>query len=627
MPHPLAPIPKNPDGTLRVLILGRISTPYQNESNIQAGYEYARTRLQQIYSGPIHAKEIGARESGMLVERETILEAYEEIDSGCWDLVLMEDCSKSYRNPRWMMAFVQDCVDTEVRVIAPGDNLDTAEENWELMLGAAAFRHGLHIPDTRRRIRRSADHTFERGGMVMKVKYGYRRLNKKEAASGQFGPVGLRMVRCEDATPVITEMAARVLDGAPLSAIADWLMDEQIETGPYVKGGWTARVVRDLLRDPILVGVRHHRKVVHRPIFKTGKHRRERNPEPRKKYEPSLRHLSDEMFEALQEELARRGEGQPALRDRENPRYRIPRSNARFPFQHARCGVCGALMYGSPRGNMRCSSAKNSLAKKCWNHVQASVAQVRERILSWILTQVPRSSAFHAAIIDAVWSEYKQRRRSGNRRAESMKRQLADIKEQLANITSAIAKMGDSEALMSQLDQLEAQQRNLRSELSAQESSPSCTSRLSSREEVAEHLEMAIMDLASTSYAFGEVMRRLLVRFDIIPVRRCDKNYVRPRARLTLRIPTTPDGNSSEDIHHEIDLFDPPAEIVHLDDCIALKAEEPVLTLRQMGERLGINYMSVKRALAVSREMQEQQLQSPYVELTARPESAARWKG
>jgi len=64
-------------------------------------------------------------------------------------------------------------------------NLDTANENWEVTLGAAALRHGLHIPDTRRRVRRTAEHGFHRGGMVAKIRFGYRKLSKEEADTGQ----------------------------------------------------------------------------------------------------------------------------------------------------------------------------------------------------------------------------------------------------------------------------------------------------------------------------------------------------------------------------------------------------------------------------------------------------------
>ena len=105
------------------------------------------------------------------------------------------EISKIYRNPRWQQAFVQDAVDLDVRVICPGDQLDTFEDNWEVTLAVAMVRHGLHIPDTRRRVRRTADFAFHHGGMVQKVRFGYRKLSKAEAASGLFGPKGLRIAK------------------------------------------------------------------------------------------------------------------------------------------------------------------------------------------------------------------------------------------------------------------------------------------------------------------------------------------------------------------------------------------------------------------------------------------------
>jgi len=57
----------------------------------------------------------------MLTERDTILEALEEIKTGMWDLVIMEDLSKPYRNPEYQIAFVHTCVDHDTRLISVGD--------------------------------------------------------------------------------------------------------------------------------------------------------------------------------------------------------------------------------------------------------------------------------------------------------------------------------------------------------------------------------------------------------------------------------------------------------------------------------------------------------------------------
>src|SRR5579863_2695829 len=212
--HATPMIPKDPTGPLRVLEIGRVSTIHQDVANIAASYADVERFLETVYAGPVEVKQLGEQGSGMLTERETILEAEDEIATGTWDLVIMEDLSKPYRNPRFQFAFVQDCVDNETRLISVGDGLDTADENWEVLLGAAALRHGLHIPDTRRRVRRTATHSFHCGGMTMKIKFGYRKLTKEEAASGQFGPKGLRVAKIAECTPIIREMRRRIMCGA-----------------------------------------------------------------------------------------------------------------------------------------------------------------------------------------------------------------------------------------------------------------------------------------------------------------------------------------------------------------------------------------------------------------------------
>jgi hypothetical protein len=152
--------PKPGNSALHVVVIGRVSTPTQDINNIEAGYGYAEQVLPSLTDGPIETRYFGEQGSGLLVLRESILAAYEQIESGWADVVVMEDASKSYRNPRWIYAFWQDCADADVRAIAPGEDVDTWDDNWELMLGAAAFRHGMHIPDTRRRVRRRATFTF-----------------------------------------------------------------------------------------------------------------------------------------------------------------------------------------------------------------------------------------------------------------------------------------------------------------------------------------------------------------------------------------------------------------------------------------------------------------------------------
>jgi hypothetical protein len=276
---------------LNVLMLGRISTVHQDIGNLEASYKYAEPVVKGIYDGPANIKRIGEQASGMLVGRKTMLEAAELIDAGWPDVVILEDASKSYRNPRWIYAFVQDCVDRDIRVIAPGDALDTWEENWEVVLGTAALRHGLHIPDTRRRVRRTSAKSFDDGGMVLRMRFSYRRVSKEEAKGGAGGSAtkGLRMAKRPEDTPIILELRRRVIEERQGGAmLARWLNEQGVPLGPYAKlWRWTGRLVLDLLRDPILYGLRQFPKVRYEPRSPTASTSAERMITPSNKCMPN----------------------------------------------------------------------------------------------------------------------------------------------------------------------------------------------------------------------------------------------------------------------------------------------------------------------------------------------------
>jgi len=314
-------------GDLQVVAIGRISTVHQDLENIEASYRYIQDYLRRICAGPMNVRLLGEQASGMLTDRATIREAEDLVASGKIDLVIAEDLARIYRNPRYQYDFVQNAVDVGTRVICIGDNLDTADENWEITMGAAALRHGLHIPDTRRRVRRTATYAFHKGGMVQKIRYGYRKLTPEESASGHFGPKDLRIVKQSECTPVIREMVNRVLRGETYASIAHWLESDGIQPGPYVVSRrWSPRIVVDLLDDPILSGTRTFRDTIYRPVFKTGKHKPEPNPEPETEYCPELAHITAEEHERLRAEIARRRAAAASLGQSSSTRRNIPRS-------------------------------------------------------------------------------------------------------------------------------------------------------------------------------------------------------------------------------------------------------------------------------------------------------------
>ena len=622
-------IRKNPSGPLMAIVLGRVSTTYQNLKNIEASYHDVERYLRSIYDGPIHIKHLGEQGSGMLVDRATIVEAEREIETGAWDLVLMEDLSRAYRNPRHQYAFVQNCVDADTRVICTGDNLDTADPQWEVAMGAAALRHGLHIPDTRRRVQRTADYTFHQGGMVTKVKFGYRKLTKEQADSGDFGPKGLRQAKVHEATPTFDEIRFRVHGGAGRQKLADWLNAEGIRPGPYVKKGyWTGKDVANLLTDPILSGTRTFRKEKYKPIFRTGHHVRVKNPTPEREFVPELAHMTvdqqTEMIAALAANSCRTDEPK---RGSAHPLYRKPRGESIFPAQHAECAACKRKMHRALNDQIKCSRALRHHLKRCWNHVQVKCEVVREKIFAWLLTELDKSPRHRDAFLDIAWAEHEQEVVRSQQKRQEVAEQIESVERESASLAAAVAAGGELDALVKQLQANEARLTKLRKKHAQETHCLHEDLTVISREELAARPLEGTLAVARRSTGFATFLRRLFPKFEIVPVQSLDDKLVRPRARIFVALSELCEGSDfAPELRAEIDLFEPPLRIKHLSACLAMKAAEPKLSLKKVAAKLGIGHMTVKRALDYEKRMRVAGVESPYIVLTARPDYASRWK-
>lgn len=640
MPLTTIPLkPKNPGGPLRVMILGRISTVHQNEENIEASYRYAEERLRQLFTGEIEIKHLGEQASGMRTDRPTIIEAEEEIATGEWDLVLAEDLSRIYRNPRHQFVFVQDAVDFGTRVICFGDNLDTADENWEVTMGAAVLRHGLHIPDTRRRVKRTATHAFHRGGMVQKLQFGFRKLTKEEAASGQFGPKDLRIAKVPELTDIIHKMRDLILAGMPYRAIADRLNDEAVLPGPYCTSRrWASRSVVEVFRNPLLSGTRTFRKCVSMPIFRTGRHRTIPNPEqPETEYYPELAHLTPEEHAEVLAVMDARLAEHPRHRKKFGKLFKHrPRSSSLFPGQLMRCGICGELLYWISPKQLQCRSARSDAVHRCWNHVQVMAEQVQAKVMPWFLEQARRCPEFWESFVESAWQEYQSTRSRSDKEVSRVDDRILDLEARAANLVNAVEQGGDLSILVAKLRDVQASLEKASSEKQALLDCGSGQVALPTREEFVARIDAAVLELAKSSMNFAALLRPLFAEFVIYPVQALDTDLVRPRARvrlcLTPAAEALPDGS---DVAISIDacasatfdLFDPAVHIQHALACVAAKDQHPENQLRTIATRLGINYMTVKRALDYAKLMQAEGTgDDPYRVLTSEPANASRWR-
>jgi site-specific DNA recombinase len=339
-------IPRHAELGLGVIIIGRVSTVQQDLENIEASFRSLEEIVAANYSGTPRIERLGERASGMLSTRTTIRRAEALIATKEWDVVMAEDMSRIFRSPISIMKFVFMAIRCGVRVITKTDGVDSADSAWLTMFHCNVMRHGLMVEDTRKRVQRTATHNFQRGGMVLKIPFGYRKLSKEEAA-GQPGPLKLRIARCDKLEPVIREMCDRVLRGESYGVIADWLNDSGRSPRPYATSGqWSAATVKALLRKPLLHGERTLREVVHIPSYEGEPSRIERDPTKTERSEhPELAFLTREEHERVFAVMDARARGWKGYIGGQNPSIGRPRSRSPWPGQFARCSACGGPMY------------------------------------------------------------------------------------------------------------------------------------------------------------------------------------------------------------------------------------------------------------------------------------------
>lgn len=598
--------PKDSGGPLRVIILGRVSTVHQNVSNIEASFEVCERYLADNWDGPTEILRLGEQGSGLSTERETIIRAEEEIATGTWDLVLMEDLSRAHRNPRHQYAFVQNAVDAETRVIAIGDNLDTADPNWETMLGTASLTHGLHVPHTRQRVRRTADHAFKQGGMVLKIKFGYRKLTEAEAASGEFGPIGLRIALDPEATPIIQELRGRLLAGADYKTLAEWLNDRQVPPGPYVTSGrWSGRVVRDLLRDPILHGRREFRRVTMNTVHATGKRRARVNENPETEVRPELAHMTvaeqAEMWKVMDARVKR-----AQKKGRKNPLYGLPRHRSIWPAKHICCGICGAVMERTWDDQLKCSNAFAPEGERCWNHVQVRAEIIRQKLLPQLLSHLRADSEFYQKMVDAGWAAYSTLSRKVRSRFQGIHHQLAQLEREEGNLAKAVRLGGELPALVKDLEKLEKQREELEKQLS-KATKKADAFLAGSRAEFEDNFEEAVLTTARSCHAFTDFMKDHVSQLVVCPVQTRDNTQVYPRVKMTLVLPAE-DGSSGEaatELLLVADCFEPSQHVQLLDECRAAMQIHPTWGCRRIGKVIDKPYMTVKRSLRYLKKMEE----------------------
>jgi DNA invertase Pin-like site-specific DNA recombinase len=604
---------------LWVLIIARISTLHQDPRSLAEQIALCEKYVRDRYRGAVTFVHIQGQGSGEVLDRRELIDAEEAVESGKFDLVIVEDLGRVCRRNR-ATDFCELCEDSNTRLIAINDSIDTEREDWTLNAFFASFKHETSNKDTSKRIRRSLRHRFEQGGVNQTFPYGYVK------PDGIKSDADLR--KDEAAVPVYDEVFRLLESGISYAEVADWMNSQKVPTGEWNRNErWDGAMVSRVVHNPILKGWRRRNQRVSKRVNKNGRRKSVKAPpgEQMIRVVPHLAFIEPERYDRVLTLLAARHRECARGRKAGIPDGREGMSKKRtvWPGQHVVCGVCGRLMYWGGHGQqerMMCAGARDY---SCWNVATFDGSDAGRLLAAAVLEEAENLPEFDQVFLAKARAAAAARRSGREDSLARLDREITQLGRELANLAVALAKMGPSETVQNQVMELEAQKARLASERVALLGEPDDVPELPPAEELKERVRAAVGRLAFDDPAFWRIMSLLVPRVAVSPYRPLDGGKIVLRAVMTVNLAPLLDtaGNCLGELvarERTVDLFDPPQRVACLRRVVELRAAGA--TERGAAQELGITVTAAQKAMALHRCMLAAGVSDPYELLTAPPE-------
>lgn len=609
---------------LVVVIVARISTDKQDPRSLEDQIAMCRAFIADSYDGEIEFVVIQSQGSGEHLDRSELRQLEEQIESRRVDVVISEDLGRICRRKR-AYDFCELCEDFDTRLIAINDRVDTAVEGWEDAAFFSTWHHERSNRDTANRIRRSLNNRFDQGGVVQFPIYGY------------IKPPGAKhdseLQKDTAAERITPEIMARLEHGASYAEVADWLNEIGVPPGPYCrKKKWDAAMICRFVHQPILKGVRIRNRKVSRRINKTGRHKSVKGDPKiwRYRYVPHLAYFEPAYYDHVIALLdARNQQCRRTANGRPDPRHHVPRKRTAFPGQHARCGVCGRLLYWHASKKRPYLLCKGAAEWRCWNSVYVYGADAGQRIVAAVLEGVMQLPEFDTVFGNLVRVQATELNGERAKRREAVERQLRENATSLANLTRALETGGEIQVVVNRIRELEQQQVELQYSRQRLDAEPTPEIALPASDELRRRAVAALSALAADDQETGRLLRQLLPDLHIHPYQVLDGSDIVPRAEFTLTlVPLLPPALQSvpeAEVFTRrmvVTLSEVSRFVAHHQDAADLQLQG--LKQRQIGAQLGLFQSTVERALRLHRKMLEMGLAEPFVRLTELPSETNR---
>lgn len=218
-------------------------------------YEYAITNGHEVVG-----ESFDDNVSGMHFQREGIEKIYEAVDAGSIEAIIVKDLSRLGRHRTQTALFIDYLREKNVRVISATENIDTFNENDDLIIGFKGLVNDFYARDGSRRVR-TGYRQKQKEGMVAIPPFGYFKDKNTK-----------KVIIVEEAAETIRLIFTEYVGGRGLKAIARMLNEQKRKTPaqmqlellnkrqPYTNDGikkkhiWDATMVSRILRDESYIG-------------------------------------------------------------------------------------------------------------------------------------------------------------------------------------------------------------------------------------------------------------------------------------------------------------------------------------------------------------------------------------
>lgn len=159
--------------------------------------------------------------SGMHFNREGISKIYEQVENKAIDAIIVKDLSRLGRHRTQTAMFIDYLREHDVRVLSVTENIDTSNEDDDLMIGFKGIFNDMYARDISKKIRAGYKQK-QKNGIVITVPLGY----FKDKNTNE-------IVIVEEEVEIVRKIFDLYLSGYGLKAIAKKLNDEGIKSPQY----------------------------------------------------------------------------------------------------------------------------------------------------------------------------------------------------------------------------------------------------------------------------------------------------------------------------------------------------------------------------------------------------------